>query len=173
MVEIINARLEKYGGTKKSSLIEVGDNMEISILFEWNRDDLELNPQSVASMLGETGLMTFRDTDDNILLDSSNIREAIAQQDEQGNVSLILEFDETGAEKLASVTRANIGRQIFVYMDDNLLWAPTVNEEISGGRAVITMDSNKEEAVQIANKINSQVLPFNIKLESVHSIKLY
>ena len=50
-------------------------------------------------------------------------------------------------------TKANVGKQIAIVYDDQVLSAPNVNEEISGGKAQITGMASTEEAQNLASYI--------------------
>ena len=48
-----------------------------------------------------------------------------------------LTLTRNGKTKFAEATKANVGKQIAIVYDDQVLSAPNVNEEISGGKAQI------------------------------------
>ena len=58
-----------------------------------------------------------------------------------------------GKAKFAEATKANVGKQIAIVYDDQVLSAPNVNEEISGGKAQITGMASTEEAQNLASYI--------------------
>ena len=66
-------------------------------------------------------------------------------------VSLTLTKD--GKTKFAEATKANVGKQIAIVYDNQVLSAPNVNEEISGGKAQITGMASTEEAQNLASYI--------------------
>ncbi|MEA4895955.1 MAG: SecD/SecF family protein translocase subunit, partial [Oscillospiraceae bacterium] len=49
-----------------------------------------------------------------------------------------------------------------IYMDDNLISDPTVNDQINDGSAIITNQKDLETAKDLAAKINSGSLPFSM-----------
>ena len=55
-------------------------------------------------------------------------------------VSLTLTSDgeNSGKTKFAEATKNNVGKQIAIVYDNNIISAPNVNEEISGGKAQIS-----------------------------------
>lgn len=57
-------------------------------------------------------------------------------------------------------TKAQIGKQIGIYMDDTLISNPVVNSAITGGQAEITGMDNYERAKDLSDKINAGALPF-------------
>lgn len=75
-----------------------------------------------------------------------------------------LEFNEEGSELFATLTRENVGKTIAIYLDGQPISTPTVNEEITGGKAQITGGFTPEEAKQLAGRLNSGALPIPIEL---------
>ncbi len=81
-----------------------------------------------------------------------------------GAPSVQLEFDEEGAKLFSEITKRNIGKQVGIFLDDQILSAPTVQQEIIGGTAIITGQFTLDEAKNLALSINSGALPIPIKL---------
>lgn len=81
-----------------------------------------------------------------------------------GAPSVQLEFNSEGAKLFGEITKRNIGKQVGIFLDDQILSAPTVQQEIIGGTAVITGQFTLDEAKNLALSINSGALPIPIKL---------
>jgi protein-export membrane protein SecD len=75
-----------------------------------------------------------------------------------------LAFDDTGAKLFAAITKANIGREVSIFLDGLPISSPTVNEEITGGKAVISGSFSVEEARILVGRLNSGALPVPIAL---------
>jgi protein-export membrane protein SecD len=75
-----------------------------------------------------------------------------------------LTFDNTGAELFASITKANVGKQVSIFLDGVPISSPTVNEEITAGTAVITGSFSIDEARTLVGRLNAGALPVPIKL---------
>ncbi len=75
-----------------------------------------------------------------------------------------LTFDETGAQLFAAITKANIGKQVAIFLDGVPISSPVVNEEITLGKAVISGSFSVEEARQMVGRLNSGALPVPISL---------
>ena len=75
-----------------------------------------------------------------------------------------LAFDDTGAKLFAQITKANIGKQVSIFLDGVPISSPTVNEEITLGTAVITGSFTVEEARVMVGRLNSGALPVPITL---------
>lgn len=122
---------------------------------------------AVVQEIGEAAHLTFRamnedGTPGDVLVDGVNV--ATAGKAYQNNeVVVTLEFDSTGATAFAEATSNNIGNQIGIYMDDMLIYAPTVNAAITDGKAIITGNYTTETAEDLASKIRAGSLPFSLK----------
>lgn len=84
-----------------------------------------------------------------------------------------LQFDDEGAEIFEEVTERNVGKTIAIYLDgksivdtdgdgtitDSDLYAPRVDEKISGGNAVITGQTDVQAAKLLVQRLNQGALP--------------
>jgi len=82
-----------------------------------------------------------------------------------------LEFNNQGANEFAELTRnvAGTGRSLGIFLDNELLSAPTVNVQyaetgITGGRATITGGFTTEEANDLALQLRSGALPVPVEI---------
>ena len=145
------------------------DNMagEVLIRFPWKSDEADFDAQKAIEELGETALLTFRDVDGNILLEGKNVVKSEVVLDQQTSQPVVtLELDSTGSQLFAEATAANIGKQIAIFMDETLISAPSVQEAITGGQAIINGMASLEEAQDLSNKINSGSLPFSVEAKN-------
>ena len=141
------------------------DNLagEVLIRFPWKSDEADFDAQKAIEELGETALLTFRDVEGNILLEGKNVVKSDVVLDQQTSQPVVtLELDSTGSQLFSEATAANIGKQIAIFMDETLISAPSVEEQINGGQAIINGMASLEEAQDLSNKINSGALPFSI-----------
>ena len=83
---------------------------------------------------------------------------------------IFLEFNSEGAELFEEVTGRNVGKPLAIFLDNNLLSAPTVSEKISGGSAQITGRFTIKEAKQLVERFNAGALPAPIKLINQQTI---
>jgi preprotein translocase subunit SecD len=77
-----------------------------------------------------------------------------------------LAFNADGAKLFADLTKANIGKQIAIFLDGSPISAPVVNEEITGGKAIISGNFTVEEAKELALRLKNGALPVPITEES-------
>ncbi|MEK7564455.1 MAG: protein translocase subunit SecD [Patescibacteria group bacterium] len=84
--------------------------------------------------------------------------------------SVKLLFDEKGTELFAKITKENVGKQVAIYLDGAIISSPNVNEEITGGEAVISGGFTPDEAKILVGRLNSGALPVPVTLVSTQTI---
>ena len=87
-----------------------------------------------------------------------------------GEPKVVIEFDDTGADMFAALTKENVGKTIAIYLDGAPISTPIVNEEITGGSAVISGNFKPDEAKELVGRLNSGALPVPISLLSTQTI---
>lgn len=81
-----------------------------------------------------------------------------------------LQFNEAGKKIFADLTAKNVGKRIAILLDGATITAPTVEEPITDGNAVISGKFTREEAKTLAQRLNAGALPVPIKLISQQTI---
>jgi preprotein translocase subunit SecD len=81
-----------------------------------------------------------------------------------------LTFNQEGGDLFAKITRENVGKTIAIYLDGESISAPRVNEEITGGSAVISGNFTAQEAKALVNRMNAGALPVPISLIQTESL---
>ncbi|MFH1233934.1 MAG: protein translocase subunit SecD [Patescibacteria group bacterium] len=107
----------------------------------------------------------------NTELTGKNLAKAIIQfNSNDGSPEVSLEFDAEGAKMFEDITSRNISKPVAIYLDNYPISAPTVNEKISGGKAVITGKFDIQEAKLLAQRLNAGALPVPINLVNQQTI---
>lgn len=137
-----------------------------------NRINVEIpgvtNATEILEDLGTPGSLYFADADGNTVLEGTDIADAqgVATTDQTtGQREYVVELTMTkdGATKFQEATAANIGKQISIVYDGNTISSPTVQQEISGGKAQIDGMSSLEEAKSLASYIRIGSLSLELK----------
>lgn len=81
-----------------------------------------------------------------------------------GKPEVSLEFDEAGAQMFSDITGRNVGKTVAIFLDDQLVSAPRVNEPIPSGKAVIQGTFTAQEAKQLSVALNAGALPVPLKV---------
>ena len=81
-----------------------------------------------------------------------------------------IEFNSKGGKIFAEATKRNLQKPLAIFLDKKLLSAPTVQTEISDGKAVISCGFTLAEAKSLAIQLKAGALPVPIKLISQNNI---
>lgn len=79
-------------------------------------------------------------------------------------------FTDEGGKLFEEITRDNVGEQLAIFLDGEIISAPRINEAISGGRATISGGFTPDEARELAQNLNFGALPVPISLASTQTI---
>jgi len=104
-------------------------------------------------------------------LDGRYLDRAILEFDPTTREPIVsIQFDADGSALFEKVTRENVGKQVTIFLDNQIISSPTVNEAISGGKAQITGSFTPIEAKTLVGRLNSGALPVPIELVSTQTI---
>lgn len=81
-----------------------------------------------------------------------------------------IKFNAEGGELFAAITRENVGQNLAIFLDGEVISAPRINEVIVGGSAVISGGFTPDEARSLAQNLNFGALPVPIELSSTQTI---
>lgn len=106
---------------------------------------------------------------DPIVIDKENIADAesyFAFAEDYANWCVLVEFDEKGSSLFADVTSELAGTDIpiSIWVNDELVFAPLVSCAITDGRTVITGNFTEQSAEELAEKIQSEFLPYSVSI---------
>lgn len=127
------------------------------------------------NLIGRTAQLTFQEqaekesttspTLKETGLSGKHIKKASVTFDQQnGQPQVALVFSSEGSKLFADITKRNVGKQVAIVIDNMLLSAPVVQQEILDGNAVITGSFTVDEAKRLAISINSGALPLTVRL---------
>jgi protein-export membrane protein SecD len=106
-------------------------------------------------------------------LSGKNLKNAMVEFQSQGisEPRVGIEFDAEGTELFSELTKKNLGKSIAIYLDGEIISAPTVQAEITNGEAVITGNFTIDEAKNLVKRLNEGALPVPINLISQQSVE--
>ncbi|MGI6669400.1 MAG: SecDF P1 head subdomain-containing protein [Acetivibrionales bacterium] len=107
--------------------------------------------------IGRTALLTFQEVDEDkvdsdgkylptgkIIIQGTDVLDATAVMDSNtGRTMVALDLSSEAKTKFADATKRLVGRPIAIFMDDDFISAPIVQEHITDGNAVITLGGDK------------------------------
>ena len=126
---------------------------------------------------GQNGYELARSLDEireagSVVLEGYDIADAEGVAFQESNTSareyaVSLTMTSEGKDKFAEATKENVGKQIAIIYDNQVLSAPNVNEAITGGKAQITGMADLEEAQELASYI--RIGSLSLELEELRS----
>jgi SecD/SecF fusion protein len=95
-----------------------------------------------------------------VLVSGENLANVEASFDERlGGPIVTFSFDDVGTSLLGEATEQNVGRQIAIVVDNEVLSAPRINEPIHGGSGQIWGNFTKDSAEDLAVTLRTGELP--------------
>ena len=165
--EIIETRLVNLGITESEVRTDV-KNKQVVVRFPWKSGETDFDPTTAIAELGETAVLKFCEGEENkkvILEGAAHIESADAQFTTENGYFVALKLTKDGTSKFAEATARLKGQVISIWMDDQMISAPTVNETISNGEAIISGNFDADSSKELADKINAGSLPFALTVD--------
>jgi protein-export SecD/SecF family membrane protein len=114
-------------------------------------------------VIGRTAQLSFVGPDEEVILTGAHLKNAsVVYNPYTMNPEVSLEFDATGGDAFAAATKKFINQRIAIYLDDDILSAPTVQNVITDGNAVITNIGTADDAGYLALMLRSGALPVSL-----------
>lgn len=186
---IIGKRLDKEGILDRDIIIDSNAG-RISIRIPWAEGETDFNPDKTIEKIGKTALLTFQEVDEDkvdsngkylptgkIIIQGTDVLDAMPVMDTNtGRVMVDLDLSGEAKTKFADATKRLVGKPIAIFMDDEYISAPVVEQHIADGNAVITLGGDKSgeaavaEAKELADTIRAGALPFRLVARQVNAI---
>ena len=127
---------------------------------------------AILAELGKPGSLQFTTSDGTVVLEGTDVADAQAgstsdEMTQARKYIVELTLTDDGAKKFAEATQANLGKQIAIVYDGDVISAPTVQSAITDGRCQITGDFTYEEADQLASTI--RIGSLSLELQELRS----
>lgn len=162
ILAILQNRLTSKGYTEATVVQQTDLSGNISIRIEIPDVD---DPEEVFDIIGSQAKLEFIGPDDGgdyagkVIITGENIVSAYPTRDDSGNWAVGLKLDTEGAEAFSAATGSLTGKSISIYLDGEVISSPTVNQQITGGNAIITGMSDQQDAIDTAMLLQSGSLP--------------
>lgn len=192
--DVIERRVNTFGVSEPVVQVNKGSNGEYRIIAELAGIK---DVKEAIKMIGETPILEFKEqdaagsttltptgdassTEININTDSlwtnteltgKYLKRAILEFAQDGTPEVSLEFNADGAKMFEDITARNVGKPVAIFLDGYVISAPTVNEKITGGKAVISGQFNVDEAKLLVKRLNSGALPVPVSLVSQKTVE--
>lgn len=169
-VTVLRSRLDAKGYTEATiTTQDVATNPKIRI--EIPEVD---NANEILQVIGSTGELKFTDGDgttyNTTYLTGDHVKSAGVSMNESGQYVVVLEFTPEGGERFANATSELTGQTMYIWLGDEVVSSPTVNEQIVGTSATIESFETFDEADAIASVIDSGRLPLEFSVSEAQLI---
>lgn len=175
---IIEKRVNFFGVAEPSvKTLRSGGTYRITVDLPGIKDINE-----AINLIGETAELSFKELDStgatgsavmlkNTSLTGKYVKKATVQFDQNTSKPAVnLQFDSKGAKLFEEITSRNVGKPVIIFLDNQILTQPVVQQTITGGEAIITGSFTLDEAKKLALSINSGALPVPIKIVEQRTI---
>lgn len=155
--EIIKARVEVMENIKSLTICLPKELILVSISYDEGFD-----MEKAASMLTSEPKFYITDSNNNIIIDKSDVSDAKPHKDDQ-NYGIEISLTEEGKKKFAVATEEIAEREdennISVYVDDILISSPSIMAKMDSDKVIITGDFDYRQAKDYAYLIQTKGAP--------------
>jgi preprotein translocase subunit SecD len=174
--DVIDRRVNLFGVGEPQIYTAQSGNNEAQL-------DIDLpgvkNISDAINQIGQTPLLDFREVETNgsstsfvyTNLTGEYVSGAQLLYDQTtGQPQVQINFNKTGGDIFARITAANVGKPLAIFLDNQLIEEPVVQQTITGGSAVITGQFTIQQAQQLVQRFNAGALPAPIHLINQQTI---
>jgi protein-export membrane protein SecD len=190
--DVIERRVNTFGVSEPNVQVNKGSNGEYRIIAELAGVK---DVKEAIQMIGETPILEFKEQNleaavvqadasstaldinaannwINTELTGKYLKRAVLQfNPNDGTPEVSLEFNTEGSKMFEDITARNVNKPVAIFLDGYVISAPTVNEKITGGKAVISGQFNIDEAKLLVKRLNSGALPVPVTLVSQKTVE--
>lgn len=173
--QIIETRVNLFGVSEP--------NVQLSEFEGESRVIVELpgitDSQQAVDLIGQTAQLEFielAEQDGKIIpaptgLTGADLEYAKVSYDNVTGAPVVdLKFTSEGGDKFAQITGRNVGKQVAIVLDGQLVSSPVVNQQIVGGAAQISGDFDLDQAKALSVQLNAGALPVSVSLVEQRSV---
>ncbi len=129
----------------------------------------DVQDDTVLDLIGAAAKLEFKDPSGEVFMTGDMVKTATYYYSE-GDHQIAFTLTDEGTKVFGDMTAANIGKTLSIYLDGELLIAPTVQSAITNGSGVINGLGSAERATTIAAKIQSGALPLELTQQKVDKV---
>lgn len=188
--EVMERRVNLFGVSEPNiQTFEYGDERKILIELPG-----VYNTQDAVDLIGQTAQLQFAevideeqpqedgDNEDGLEvkqeppfeftdLTGADITKASVIFDPQsGKPTVQITFTDEGKEKFGEITGRNVGKALPIFLDNNVVSAPIVQQQITSNEAVITGDFSLDDAKELSIQLNAGALPLSVEMVEQRTI---
>jgi protein-export SecD/SecF family membrane protein len=157
--EIISRRINSMGTSETDVRLDKKNNrIQVQLPGVSSIDEAE-------KLLKATGRLNFR-MNGKIVMFGNDLKDASAAYDpNKGEPVIHFQFGSEGAEQFRVITTNNVGKKLGMYLDEQQLMEPVINEPIPGGSGEISLGGGTtlDQAKEYAILMKSGALPISLR----------
>lgn len=161
--EVISGRVDQLGVAEP--LVARQGDTRIRVELPGVKDS-----QKALDIIGKTASLEFVGPDGKVILTGDDVKDAKAVYGSQNEPMVSLKLNSNGAKKFADATSKFLHQQIAIKLDNQVISAPTVQDVITGGDAVITNLESIDKAAELATLIRAGALPVDLEQRQVMAV---
>lgn len=137
------------------------------------------NVREAIALIGETPQLDFREVEQNgsstdfvrTNLNGEYVKGAsLAFDPTTGAPQVAITFSDAGGQIFERITEKNVGKPLAIFLDEQLIETPVVQQKIVGGQAVISGKFSLADAKKLVERFNAGALPAGITLINQQTI---
>jgi preprotein translocase subunit SecD len=118
-------------------------------------------PATISAQLQQNPFASFLPTG---LTGKDLTRATVEFNSQTGQPVVSLQFNEAGTKKFADITSRNVGKPVGIFLDNQPVTTPVVNEPILTGNAQISGQFTTDQATSLSIQLNAGALPVPITI---------
>ena len=126
------------------------------------RDQVEVLPTDKEDAVGRITGTEYVAVQKNVPVSGRDLKNARTQKGQTGGPVIEFTLTPEGGPKFGALTRANVKRQLAIVLDNRVISAPVIDEEIPNGQGIIRGNFTVQSASDLALMLRSGSLPASL-----------
>lgn len=146
----------------------IGQTAQLSF---WERNEKQTFASESADLLSYGLLQILGGTPNQTKLTGKDLKRATVVFDQtSGQPQVQLTFSSQGGKYFSDITKKNVGKPVAIVLDQQVISAPIVQQEIANGNAVISGAFTPDDAKNLAIALNAGALPAPLEIIAQTSV---
>jgi preprotein translocase subunit SecD len=168
-VSDVKEALQKIGQTPNLSFHLAREQADQEQIVAKNQEIIAELQQGNNARIGELKMPYYHTKPE---LTGKNLKKAEVIFDPQTRKpQVLLNLDDEGKDLFAELTGNNVGKVVYIVLDDEIKSGPVINERIAGGTAVISGDFSIDDSKALVEYLNAGALPLPINVVEQQTVE--
>ncbi len=173
---VISYRLKGMGYENRNVTVDDSGNFVVEIASDKDINDSDI--ARVVENISKTGKFTIQEIvesnmeagtylpTDKVVVSGTDILDAELSFSAE-DVAIVIELNENATMAFEEATERLVGERLGIFLDNRLLFAPIINEKITGRKVMISVPEGEEEALDLLTIIMSGRISFELEQTSI------